>query len=175
MAAMGRSRGGIANKARKNLYKKYKQGKKITEADIKNYMELEASDDSGITGNSRYSIQRSGIARTPTVSSAVSYEDFLNVIIELLTIIAKNSDKLSEIVTLLSKSGVNVNKTDIVNAGNSRSAEARLKDAIRKSGLGKPSISNAPGKSHPYGGSADERDPNDIQYVVGLMESLAKS
>lgn len=175
MAAMGRNRGGIANKARKNLYKKYKGGKKITEADIKNYMEFEASDDSGITGNSRYSIQRSGIARTPTLSSAVSYEDFLNVIIELLTIIAKNSDKLSEIVTLLSKSGVNVSKTDIVNAGSSRSAEARLKDAIRRSGLGKSSISSAPGKSHPYGGSADERDPNDIQYVVGLMESLAKS
>ena len=175
VAAMGRSsRGGIANKARKNLYKKYKQGKRITESDIKNYMDLEASDDSGITGNSRYSIQRSGIARTPTLTSAVSYEDFLNVIIELLTIIAKNSDKLSEIVTLLSKNGVNLNQTDVANVGNSRSAQARLKDAIRKSGLGRPAPGSS-GNSSPYGGSAYERDPNDIKYVVGLMESLAKS
>lgn len=106
-------------------------------------------------------------------TATVSYEDFLAIIIELLTIIAKNSDKMSEIINILAKSNINVSKEDLSTVGTSKSAQSKLKDAIRHSGLGRSGSSKSTGT--PYGGAADERDPNDIQYVIGLMESLARS
>ena len=73
--------------------------------------------------------QASGASRYGTAQSAVSYEDFLNVIIELLTIIAKNSDNLTAILNILSKTyNTNINPTDITSAAekDNKSAQARF-------------------------------------------------
>ena len=116
---------------------------------------------------------RSGRALT----SAVSYEDFLNVIIELLTIIAKNSDNLTAILNLLSKTyNTTINPNDVTAASDSKSAQSRLRHALRHSGLGRAAsgMSGSGEGANGYGG-INERSQNDIQYVIGLMESLAKA
>lgn len=124
------------------------------------------------SGTARSSIPTRRSTRSgKALTSAVSYEDFLNIIINLLTIIAQNSDKTNELIEVLSKKGINLSSTDIANAGTSRSAQARLKDAIRNSGLNRPGSTKS--GSSPYGGAAGESGDN-IQYVVGLMESLAR-
>ena len=111
------------------------------------------------------------------LSSAVSYEDFLNVIIELLTIIAKNSDNLTAILNLLSKTyNTTINPSDVTAASDSKSAQSRLRHALRHSGLGRAASGTSGGGEGANGyGGINERSQNDIQYVIGLMESLAKA
>ena len=187
----GKSKGNKSNNlilnGRRNAFRSPKANR--TKIDISELRKLQASkeDTSGvmmggdddIAGINRDFIRplagssRSGRA----LSSAVSYEDFLNVIIELLTIIAKNSDNLTAILNLLSKTyNTTINPSDVTAASDSKSAQSRLRHALRHSGLSRAASGTSGGGEGANGyGGINERSQNDIQYVIGLMESLAKA
>ena len=106
-------------------------------------------------------------ARAIPASGSVSYEEFLNVIIELLVILAKNSDKQIAIIQALKKNNINVDTADISAAGKSRSGKDRLKQKLR-AGLGRE---QGNGKVNVN----DTGDNNsDISYIVKMMEALAR-
>lgn len=106
-------------------------------------------------------------AQTSYNQGTISYEQFLNVIIELLTIIAKNSDNQILILKTLQKNNINIDPNDIKEAGQSRSARERIKRNIR-SGFSRMQTDH-------NNSSQSNNSDQDIQYIIKMMESLARS
>ena len=106
-------------------------------------------------------------AQTSYNQGTISYEQFLNVIIELLTIIAKNSDNQILILKTLQKNNINIDPNDIKEAGQSRSARERIKRNIR-SGFSRI-------QTDQNNSSQSNNSDQDIQYIIKMMESLARS
>lgn len=119
-------------------------------------------------GNSANYSELINRARVVPSSGSVSYEEFLNVIIELLVILAKNSDKQISIIQALKKNNINVEPSEINLAGSSRSGKERLKEKLR-SGFGRKKFD---GRVNPN--SIGDNDTGDLGYIVSMMEALAK-
>jgi len=100
----------------------------------------------------------------------LSYENFLNAIVNILSTIANNTAALDQILSILASSGVKVDRTAVQNAAaSSRSAKARIREIVNEA--------NQAAKSRRSGDTSafdtGIMDMESTAYLVQVMESIA--
>ena len=113
-----------------------------------------------------YSRNRSASARAIT-----DYDTLLNTIVSILVTIANNTQALNQILDILSKSGIKIDRTAVQNAAaSSRSAKARIRELVE-------SANKAAGKGRNDFNAVDSAgtllDNESTAYIVQVMEALA--